>query len=98
MAAATSVVVLDRGNNTTCTVNLHGKLKRRRRRKEFSALDFDNLAYLSELLFRALSTRVRAKWKCNLYLKRRDLITRGTNQLLPVALVTLVIIANLFPQ
>lgn len=25
MAAATSVVVLDRGNNTTCTVNLHGK-------------------------------------------------------------------------
>ncbi|XP_063699500.1 uncharacterized protein LOC134830069 isoform X3 [Culicoides brevitarsis] len=24
MAAATSVVVLDRGNNTTCTVNLHG--------------------------------------------------------------------------
>lgn len=22
---ATSVVVLDRGNNTTCTVNLHGK-------------------------------------------------------------------------
>lgn len=27
MAAATSVVVLDRGNNTTCTVNLHGKLK-----------------------------------------------------------------------
>lgn len=26
MAAATSVVVLDRGNNTTCTVNLHGKL------------------------------------------------------------------------
>uniref|UniRef100_A0A182X883 Uncharacterized protein n=1 Tax=Anopheles quadriannulatus TaxID=34691 RepID=A0A182X883_ANOQN len=22
--AATSVVVLDRGNNTTCTVNLHG--------------------------------------------------------------------------
>lgn len=26
MAAATSVVVLDRGNNTTCTINLHGKL------------------------------------------------------------------------
>jgi len=25
MAAATSVVVLDRGNNTTCTINLHGK-------------------------------------------------------------------------
>ncbi|XP_046403351.1 putative glucose-6-phosphate 1-epimerase [Ischnura elegans] len=24
MAAATSVVVLDRGNNTTCTINLHG--------------------------------------------------------------------------
>lgn len=24
-AAATSVVVLDRGNNTTCTINLHGK-------------------------------------------------------------------------
>uniref|UniRef100_A0A182QZ46 Uncharacterized protein n=1 Tax=Anopheles farauti TaxID=69004 RepID=A0A182QZ46_9DIPT len=24
--AATSVVVLDRGNNTTCTVNLHGKI------------------------------------------------------------------------
>lgn len=24
-APATSVVVLDRGNNTTCTVNLHGK-------------------------------------------------------------------------
>ena len=23
--AATSVVVLDRGNNTTCTINLHGK-------------------------------------------------------------------------
>lgn len=28
MAAATSVVVLDRGNNTTCTVNLHGKSKK----------------------------------------------------------------------
>lgn len=25
MAAATSVVMLDRGNNTTCTINLHGK-------------------------------------------------------------------------
>lgn len=25
MAAATSVVVLDRGNNTTCTINLHGE-------------------------------------------------------------------------
>lgn len=25
MAAPTSVVVLDRGNNTTCTINLHGK-------------------------------------------------------------------------
>ncbi|KFB42981.1 hypothetical protein ZHAS_00010857 [Anopheles sinensis] len=24
--AATSVVVLDRGNNTTCTINLHGEL------------------------------------------------------------------------
>ncbi|MPC91650.1 hypothetical protein E2C01_086702 [Portunus trituberculatus] len=24
-APATSVVVLDRGNNTTCTVNLHGE-------------------------------------------------------------------------
>lgn len=23
--AATSVVVLDRGNNTTCTINLHGE-------------------------------------------------------------------------
>ena len=27
MAAPTSVVLLDRGNNTTCTVNLHGKSK-----------------------------------------------------------------------
>lgn len=25
MAAATSVIVLDRSNNTTCTINLHGK-------------------------------------------------------------------------
>lgn len=25
--AATSVVVLDRGNNTTCTINLYGKYK-----------------------------------------------------------------------
>lgn len=28
MAAATSVVVLDRGNNTTCTINLHGTCAR----------------------------------------------------------------------
>lgn len=26
MAAATSVIVLDRSNNTTCTINLHGTL------------------------------------------------------------------------
>lgn len=38
MAAATSVVVLDRGNNTTCTVNLHGlywKKIRQRGRQTF---------------------------------------------------------------
>lgn len=28
-AAATSVIVLDRTNNTTCTINLHGNYQRR---------------------------------------------------------------------